>query len=268
MDGFKWHSCTVAEEGLVIDIFDCEQRKAELRDKELFTQPAYSHLGECPICCLPLPIDPKKFSMMGCCSKLICDGCDHANQKREIEQGLEHRCAYCREPTPESEEEAFKQAMKRIKKNNDPAAMTKVGKKHQQKGDYGKALEYFTKAAEMGDVNAHCCLGNLYYHGWGVEKDEKRAVYYYEKAAIGGHPGARGLLAFHEMENYRLERAAKHFFIAANLGCDTSLNAVKDFFIQGIVSKEGYAAALRGYQAAVDATKSAERATAAAYAQV
>ena len=38
-----------------------------------------------------------------------------------------------------------------------------------------------------------------------------------------------------------------------------SLSLIKDFFMEGIVSKEDYAAALRGYQAAVDATKSDER---------
>ena len=32
---------------------ECKKRRAEFRDKELFTQPDGSHLGECPICCLP-----------------------------------------------------------------------------------------------------------------------------------------------------------------------------------------------------------------------
>ena len=35
----------------------CKKRLAELRDKALFTQPDGSHLGECPICFLPLSID-------------------------------------------------------------------------------------------------------------------------------------------------------------------------------------------------------------------
>jgi hypothetical protein len=65
------------------------------------------------------------------------------------------------------------------------------------------------------------------------------------------------------MDNGRLERAAKHFMIAANLGCDMSLKAIKDFFVKGVVSKENYAATLRGHQAAVDATKSVEREEAA-----
>jgi TPR repeat protein len=99
----------------------------------------------------------------------------------------------------------------------------------------------------------------MYFDGNGVDKDENKAVYHLEQGAIGGHPRARGLLAEHEMQNGRFERGAKHLIINANLGCDISLEVIKEFFVQGIVSKEGYAAALRAHQAAVDATKSAER---------
>jgi hypothetical protein len=51
----------------------------------------------------------------------------------------------------------------------------------------------------------------------------------------------------------------KHFIIAANLGHDDSLDTLKKFFRMGIVSKQDFAAALRGHQAAVDATKSPQR---------
>jgi hypothetical protein len=67
------------------------------------------------------------------------------------------------------------------------------------------------------------------------------------------------------MENGRFERAAKHFIIAANLGSEDSLKLIKFLFVQGIVSKEQYAAALRGYQSAVNETKSAEREKAEAF---
>ena len=73
---------------------ECKKRKAENRDRDLFTQPDISHYGECPICCLPLSIDVSKSNMMSCCSKCICDGCNYANQKREHEAGLEPRCAH------------------------------------------------------------------------------------------------------------------------------------------------------------------------------
>src|SRR5210317_862663 len=77
---------------------ECKKRKVELHDKQLFTQPDSSHMGECPICCLPLSIDPSKSMLNACCCKTICNGCFFANTKREDEQGLEGRCVYCREP--------------------------------------------------------------------------------------------------------------------------------------------------------------------------
>jgi hypothetical protein len=175
---------------------DCKKRKAEMRDKELFTQPNSSYMGECPICCLPLPIYMSKSTMMSCCCKYICIGCDHANQMRENEQGLEPRCAFCREPVPDSEAECIKNVMNRIKKYNDPVGMTAMGKKHYREGDYGKALEYYTKAAELGDLGAHCGLGGLYLTGErvDVEKDMTKAIYHLEQAAIGGEPFSRRLL--------------------------------------------------------------------------
>ena len=238
----------------------CKKRKAELHGKKLFTQPDISYMGECSICCLPLSIDPRKSTTMSCCCKTICKGCNYANKMREFEEGLQSRCAFCREPVPVSQEEIDKNVMERIKKHDDPVAMTQMGKLHYHRGDYRKAFEYWTKAAELGDVAAIFCLGMLYYYGDGVEKDMKKAVYHLEPAAIGGHPDARILLAAHEEgNNGRKERAAKHLMIAANLGYDPSLKPIKDLFVVGIVSKDEYAAALRGYQAAVNETKSPER---------
>jgi TPR repeat protein len=177
---------------------------------------------------------------------------------REIEARLERRCVYCREPLSKSEEEYDKQVMKRIKKN-DPVAMTDMGKKHYGEGDYVKAVEYFTKAAELDHANGHACLATLYFDGKGVEKDMKKAIHHSEQAAIGGHHGSRYLLASHEIENGSMEKAVKHLNIAANLGDEESLKFIKELFMKGLVIKEGYAAALRGYQAAVNETKSAER---------
>jgi hypothetical protein len=235
--------------------------KRSSTDKALFTQPDISYMGECLICFLPHSIDPKKSTLMRCCYKTICNGCCFANVKREFVGGLEHKCVFCREPIARRSRQ---NVMKRIKKN-DPVAMTKMGKTHHREGDYGKALEFYTKAAELGGLDAHCGLGIMYHNGTGVEKNEKKSVYHWEQAPIGGHPEARGLLALHEMDNDRFDRAAKHHIIAANLGCDISLQQVKALFVQGVVSKEEYAAARRGYQTAVDATKSDEREEAEAF---
>ena len=56
-----------------------------------------------------------------------------------------------------------------------------------------------------------------------------------------------------------MDRAAKHWIIAAKLGFEKSLKSLKDLYKDGDVSKEDFNAALRGYQAAIDATKSPQR---------
>ncbi len=244
----------------------CKKRAAEIRDDRLFTQPDESHLGECPICCLPLPLDLKKWRINSCCCKRICDGCDYANYLREQEQGLEQRCPYCREELPDTDEEIDKNYMKRAKAN-DPAAMRSMGAKCLEEGQYDAAFEYYSKAAELGDIMAHYNISIIYGEGHGIEKDLKKKVYHLEEAAIGGHDLARYNLGCHEGDNERHDRAMKHFIIAANLGYDGALEAVKKAYQYGYVSKEDFEAALRGHQVAVDATKSEQRDAAYKYYQ-
>eukprot|EP00986_Skeletonema_menzelii_P005699 scaffold2115_cov108-Skeletonema_menzelii.AAC.1 len=245
---------------------ECKKRSAELRDEILFKQPESSHFGDCPICCLPLSIDPKKSVLMPCCSKVICNGCDYANTKREIEGKLQEKCAFCRKAAPDTDEEVIEQLMKRIEAN-DPVAMRQIGGKMHEKGEYKRAFEYCTRAAALGDVLAHFQLSCLYHNGQGVEKDEKRALHHMEEAAISGHPMARHNLGCLEREKGRVDRAATHWIIAAKLGGDRSLENLKILYKAGFVSKDDLAVALRGHQAAVDATKSPQREEAAAFAK-
>lgn len=135
-----------------------------------------------------------------------------------------------------------------------------MGIREDDVGEHGKALEHFTKAAELGHADAHYQLSVMYREGEGVEKNEKKEVYHLEQAAIGGHPDARFNLGCHEHSNGRTNRAMKHYIIAAKLGYDDALHNVKLGFTDGFVSKDDYASTLRGHQAAVDATKSEQRA--------
>jgi TPR repeat protein len=150
-------------------------------------------------------------------------------------------------------------------KANDPIALFQMGFLCLDKGDYEGAVEYFTKAAELGDMDAHNNLSILYHEGKGVEKDYKKKVYHLEEAAIGGHPYARYNLGIHEGVNGREDRAYKHLIIAAKLGSDEALKVVKKGFHSGVVGKEDFEAALRGHQAAVDETKSEQREEAYAF---
>ena len=235
---------------------ECKKRAAELKDEILFKQPESSHFGDCPICCLPLPIVPSKSTLNSCCSKQICNGCSYANKRRD------RRCPFCRKVPPETEEEFIEQLLKRVEAN-DPVAMQEMGRDKYDEGDYNAAFEYWTKAAALGDVQAHYNLSLFYANGQGIENDEKKELHHLTVAAIGGHPRARHNLGCMEADNGRMDRAAKHWIIAANLGCDDSLDSLKNAYRYGYASKEDFVAALRGYQAAIEATKSLQREEAA-----
>ena len=241
---------------------ECKKRAAELHDEILFKQPESTHLGDCPICCLPLPIDPEKYTLNTCCSKYICTGCNRANQNREIEGRLDHNCPFCRKALPYTDEEQIERLMKRVEAN-DPVAMCHMGRDKYDEGDFRSAFDYYSRAVALGNVQAHYHLSALYREGKGVEKDEKKLMYHAEQAAIRGHPMARHDLGFKEWENGRGDRAVRHWIIGAKLGFDRSLDNVKEGYKVGHISKEDLTAALRGYQTAIEATKSVQRKEAA-----
>ena len=154
--------------------------------------------------------------------------------------------------------------MKRVEAN-DPVALTDVGREIVKDGEYDRAFRYWTRAAELGDVEAHYQLSLSYLKGEGVEKDEKKEIYHLEEAAIRGHPDARYNLACCERRNGENKRAMKHFIIAASLGDDGSIQALKKHYKFGRVSKDDFAAALRAHHAAVKAMKSPQREAADLY---
>ncbi len=234
----------------------CKKRAAEL-DEILFQQPESRHLGDCPICLIPIPFDYYEYGVWGCCFKYVCDGCTYANQMRELEAKQENSCPFCRLPI-KLREGNEKLMMKRVEAN-DPVALKEAGTKYCEKGDYKRAFEYLTRAVELGNVRAHYDLSIMYLKGNGVEKDEKKKVYHLGQAAIGGHLEARFQLGVYEGSKGNYERAAKHFIIGAKLGDDNSLENVKKLYEYEMVSKEDFAAALRAHQAAVNETKSPHR---------
>ena len=260
----------------------CKKRAAEIRDEILFKQPETTHLGDCPICSLPLY--GTKTVGNTCCSKSICNGCVHANYIRFSGQ---YSCPFCRKPLAENDQEADERRMKRIAMN-DPVATYDYGLKQFREGEYQSAFEHWTKAAELGYADAHYSLSLMYSDGDGVEKDEGKEKFHLEEAAIGGHPEARHNLGCMEWNNgiaatlqafdatlqaflsidheniygnieRKAERAVKHWIIAATLGFDESIKSLMTEFRNGHVSKEVLAAALRAHHAAVDATKSEQR---------
>ena len=124
--------------------------------------------------------------------------------------------------------------------------------------DIKKALELWKQAAQFGSIMAHFRVGLAYDEGEGVEKDMTKAVYHYKLAAIGGHEKARDHLGVIEATMGNMDRAMKHFMIAARSGNEESLKAVGAGYKKH-VTKDEYAMTLRAYQHSCDEMKSEKR---------
>ncbi|EJK77700.1 hypothetical protein THAOC_00451, partial [Thalassiosira oceanica] len=215
----------------------------------------------CPLCCLPISLPLGKHSkLMHCCSTTVCNGCVLALHRREMEK----TCAFCRTPTPKSDEAMLALVQKRVDVG-DPLATDFLAQfyysgKNGLEMDIPRAIELWTDATRLGNLGAHLALGFMYIKGEGVEKDETRGIRHWQQAAIKGHPESRFMLGAHEYGNGNHQLAVQHWMIPAKMGCEKSLNAIKGMFMKGYATKAQYAEALKGYQNALEETKSPQRA--------
>ena len=111
---------------------------------------------------------------------------------------------------------------------------------------------------------AYCSIGNAYYHGEGVEVDEKKAVNYYKLAAMGGSAAARFNLGNDEWRAGNFDRALRHYMIAVRGGYAESLKWIKEMYSKGHATKDDYTKALQLYQEYLSEIKSVQRDVAAA----
>ena len=237
----------------------CKKRAAELHDEKLFKQPPPK--GDCPICMLPLPPLYTGSKYNTCCGKIICSGCIHAVAIRDGGVGL---CPFCRTPAP-TPEEIIEQYKKRVDVG-DAEGIRNLGCCYSEglcglTQDRTKGLELWHQAAKLGNARANLSIGGAYYSGDGVERDEKKAEYYYELAAMGGVVEARYNLGVSEGHAGNMSRAVKHHMIAAGVGYNNSLEVIKQIqmFMHGLATKDDYAKALRVYQAYLVEIKSPQR---------
>ncbi|EJK48871.1 hypothetical protein THAOC_32301 [Thalassiosira oceanica] len=102
-------------------------------------------------------------------------------------------------------------------------------------------------------------------YGKGVEKDVARGIRHWQHAAIQGHPESRLILGFLEYHLLNHELAVQHLMISTKMGCEKSLNGIKELFMGGHATKAQYVEALKGYQNALEETKSPQREEAKAF---
>jgi len=113
-----------------------------------------------------------------CCGKSICEGCMHSFGM----SGNDEKCPFCKSEIDKTDGESVEELMKRVEVN-DAASMMVLGS-HYYHGKLGlqqdraRAIELWTRAAELGSSQAHYELG-VYYHEGG---DSEKSKFHYEAA--------------------------------------------------------------------------------------
>ena len=242
---------------------ECRKRAAELHDEALFKEPPPG--DECPICMLPLPISVTGQKYQECCGKILCMGCMHGAFTAD------NRCLFpfCRIPHYNSNEDIIERLQKRAEAN-DAVAFKQLGY-HYMDGtrgfpqDSNKAMELWHRAGELGYAMSYGSIGRAYYTGEGVERDMKKAIYYYELAAMGGVVEARHNLGSFEGHAGNMSRAVRHWMISAGAGYDNSPKEIRRCYLNGHATKADFENALRSHKEAKDEMKSDQRDEAAAF---
>ena len=98
---------------------------------------------------------------------------------------------FCKSEIDKTDGESVEELMKRVEVN-DAGAIFVLGNDYQLgvscvQQDYAKAMELYTRAADLGYSKAHFALGISYRAGG----DLKKSKFHYEAAAMAGHEDAR-----------------------------------------------------------------------------
>ena len=181
----------------------------------------------------------------------------------------EKSCPFCRTINPTSKEEAVNRANKRVE-CGDAMAIYDLANSHADgtnghQQDYSKALELYHRAAKLGYADSYFTIGCAYDTGDGAEIDKKKAIHYYELAAMQGSVKARYNLGVEEEQaNGNMDRALKHYMIAVRGGYSNAVKEAQELFKRGFATKDDYLKALQSYQEYLNEIKSDQRDKAAA----
>jgi TPR repeat protein len=251
------------------DILSDDINKMSTSDDKLFQDPPPKE--DCPLCMQPVPyaigLCDVGTTYMPCCGKSICEGCVVAAHGAMIEGELNALCPFCRIRLPQSNDvnrEKLKQCKQRMKLN-DASAFYTLGRAYHHAGwglpvDDEESMKWLNKAADFGHPDSLYSIANAYYEGQhGVDIDTNKAIQHYKLAAIGGHEKARYNLGVMEENDGNMDKAMKHYMIAAKSGINEALKEVREGYKDGHVTKDEYANTLRAYQVSVNEMKSVER---------
>jgi hypothetical protein len=110
--------------------------------------------------------------------------------------------------------------------------------------DHTKAVELYTSSAELG-----CSHNNLagVYHEPGGKKKKDNFHYNYKVAAMAGDEAPRYQIGAHEFVSNKIDRAMKHWTIAASAGEHKAMHELITIFRFGRISRESIDLTLTSY---------------------
>ncbi|KAL7532765.1 hypothetical protein ACHAXR_004835 [Thalassiosira sp. AJA248-18] len=195
-----------------------------------------------------MPFDTADTVYHSCCGKSICNGCTFQFFHEIARTGpKESICPFCRAPSAASDKESFKRINKRIEAG-DAGAMHTLGDQYSRgegvAQDSNKALELWHQAANLGCAKSHTQIASTFTEGLVVGTDYKKAGYHWEIAAMKGCMVARHNLGMIEKE-IDMNRAMRHFMIAAESGYVESMNQIVIGYKNGHITKDEVEKALR-----------------------
>jgi TPR repeat protein len=149
-------------------------------------------------------------------------------------------CAFCREPTPESEKDFLAQLVKRVELN-DPTALLNMAL-HYGDGKFGlpvdhaKCIDLLRQSVGLGYPDAQYQLGTYHQFGdMGLERNEEEALKYWRKAAEGGEVYSRHYLGCAEYENGDDVAAMRHWRLSASGGFILPMKCLIASFEDGLL---------------------------------
>jgi TPR repeat protein len=152
-----------------------------------------------------------------------------------------HKCPFCEKDMQLfTNEEGIRRLIERIENSSDDQekvqALTMLAIFYDIGGrgvpqDSRKAHQLWMRAVELGgSKDSHYNLSHSYskyYDERGVQKDDKKALYHLEEAAMLGDAAARCELGTYEGERGNWDQAKKHWMLSAAAGCESCLEIIK-----------------------------------------
>jgi TPR repeat protein len=179
-----------------------------------------------------------------CCGKSICGGCLDSF----IQSGIasKFKCPFCNSDYRSVDDDV--EYIRMRVEANDAGAICQLGSYyHGGNGglqqDWEKAMELYARAGQLGCSKAHNSMADVYTQ----RGDMKKAKFYLEAAAMAGHEGARCNIGMAEAKSGSMERAVRHWTIAASGGEFYAMHNLLVALENGEVSRESIYSTLTAY---------------------